>query len=69
MTECYVRRSDRLGHNRMIKSIVDPRRVRAFCIAHFFLFHGQPHVAVDENHQPIEARRGRPYSQTEEVNF
>ena len=67
--ENYVRRSDRAAHNQKIKSIVDPRRVRNFCLAHFFLFHGEPHVAVDENHRPIDAHPGSPYSITDEVSF
>jgi hypothetical protein len=69
VTECYVRRSDKKGHNEKIKSIVDPRRVRNFCLAHFFVYHGEPHVAVDENHRPIDARPGSPYSITDEVSF
>jgi hypothetical protein len=67
--ENYVRRSDKKGHNDKIKSIVDPRRVRNFCLAHFFVFHGEPHVAVDENHRLIDARPGSPYSTTDEISF
>jgi len=63
--ESYVRRADALGYNRWIKSVVDPRRVRNFCLAHFFVFNGEPAVAVDENHRPIQAK----LSSTEEVSF
>jgi hypothetical protein len=69
VTECYVRRSERSGYNDKIKSIVDPCRVRNFCLAHFFMFHGEPPVAVDENHRPIYGRPGSPYASTEEVSF
>ncbi|HZO60835.1 MAG TPA: glycosyltransferase family 92 protein [Solirubrobacterales bacterium] len=69
VTESYVRRSNRKGHNEKIKSIVDPRRVRNFCLAHFFVYHGEPHLAVDENHRPIDARPGSPLSITDEVSF
>jgi hypothetical protein len=69
VTENYVRRTDRWSHNRSIKSVVDPRRVRNFCIAHFFVFNDEPHVAVDENHRPIEGRPGSPYGITDEVSF
>ena len=63
--ESYVRRADALGYNRWIKSVVDPRRVRNFCLAHFFIFTGEPSVAVDENHRPIDGK----LSSTEEVSF
>jgi len=69
--ENYVRRSDRFGWNRPIKCVIDPRRVRAFCLPHFFFFHGEPRVVVDENHRPIERGPGPQsfYSMTEEVSF
>ena len=63
--ESYVRRADALGYNRWIKSVVDPRRVRNFCLAHFFIFTGEPSVVVDENHRPIDGK----LSSTEEVSF
>ncbi len=69
VTESYVRRTDRTSHNRSIKSVVDPRRVRSFCLAHFFMFNGEPSVAVDERHRPIEGRPGSPCSVTDEVSF
>jgi hypothetical protein len=62
--ESYVRRSDDAGINRHIKSIVEPRRVRAFCVPHFFMYdHG---LAVDERGRPIT---GPPYSHTDGVSF
>jgi hypothetical protein len=69
VTESYVRRTDEVSHNQAIKCVVDPKRVRNFCLAHFFLFHGEPRVVVDENHQPVEGRRGSPFSKTDEVSF
>jgi hypothetical protein len=71
VTANYVRRSERFGQNRPIKCVIDPRRVRNFCLAHFFFFHGEPGVVVDENHRPIV---GRPntrsfFSMTDEVSF
>jgi len=63
--ESYVRRTDAFGYNRAIKCVVDPRRVRNFCLAHFFIFTGEPSVVVDENHRPIDTKRSR----TEEVSF
>jgi glycosyl transferase family 92 len=65
VTESYVRRADAVGYNHWIKSVIDPRRVRNFCLAHFFVFNGEPSVAVDENHHPIDRHR----SHTEEVSF
>jgi hypothetical protein len=69
--ENYVRRSNQPGWNRPIKSVVDPRRVRSFSLPHFFFFHGEPRVAVDENHRPIERRAGGNsfFSMTDEVSF
>jgi hypothetical protein len=62
--ESYLRRTDAPGINRHIKSIVNPGRVRAFCLPHFFMYdHG---LAVDERRRPIT---GPPYSQTDEVSF
>jgi hypothetical protein len=69
VTECYVRRTKRRGYNDKIRSIVDPRRVRSFCLAHFFMFNGEPPVAVDEKHRPIYGRKGSPYASTEEVSW
>ena len=51
--ENYVRRSDNDDLNRHIKSIADPRRVRAFCSPHFFMYNGEPGVAVDETGQLV----------------
>jgi hypothetical protein len=69
--ENYVRRTDQFGWNRPIKSVVDPRRVRNFCLPHFFFFHGEPRLAVDENHRPIDRRPGGNsfFSMTDEVSF
>ena len=36
--ESYVRRTDDPGINRHVKSIVNPARVRAFCLPHFFMY-------------------------------
>jgi hypothetical protein len=69
VTESYTRRTEDAERNRLIKCVIDPRRVRNFCLAHFFIFHGDPRVVVDENHRPIEARPGSPLSMTEEVSF
>lgn len=69
VTESYTRRTDDPEHNRAIKCIVDPRRVRNFCLAHFFIFNGDLRVVVDENHRPVEARPGSPFSKTDEVSF
>jgi hypothetical protein len=69
VTESYVRRTERPDHNRLMKCIVDPRRVRNFCLAHFFMFHGEPRVVVDENQHPVEGRPGSPFSKTDEVSF
>ncbi|MGH2978166.1 MAG: glycosyltransferase family 92 protein [Solirubrobacterales bacterium] len=49
--ENYLRRTTEPLMNSIIKSIVDPRRVRAFCRPHFFMY--RDGVAVDENHQPV----------------
>jgi len=62
--ESYLRRSDDPGMNRHIKSIVDPRRVRAFCVPHFFMY--DRGLAVDEQRRPIT---GPPYSHTDDVSF
>ena len=64
-----VRRTNEVGHNQAIKCVVDPRRVRNFCLAHFFMFNGEPGVVVDENHRPVEGRPGSPFSKTDEVSF
>jgi hypothetical protein len=64
--ENFVRRTDEREYNRHIKSIADPRRVQNFCLAHFFVYHGDLRFAVDENHRPID---GRPLSKTAEVSF
>jgi hypothetical protein len=69
VTESYVRRTEQASHNRAMKCVVDPRRVRNFCLAHFFRFHGEPSVVVDENHRPVEGRPGSPFSKTDEVSF
>ncbi len=69
VTEAYTRRTEEEERNRLIKCVVDPRRVRNFCLAHFFMFRGDPAFTVDENHRPIEARPGSPLSKTEEVSF
>jgi hypothetical protein len=62
--ESYVRRTDDPGINRHVKSIVDPRRVRAFCVPHFFMY--DQGLAVDEQRRPIT---GPPYSHTDGVSF
>ena len=64
--ENYVRRSDNDDLNRHIKSIADPRRVRAFCTPHFFMYSGEPGVAVDENHQLVGDPRP---SMSKELSF
>jgi hypothetical protein len=69
VTENYVRRAEARGYNRPIKCVVDPSRVRNFCLAHFFMFNGEPGVVVDENHQPVTASPGSPLSMTDEVSF
>ena len=69
VTEAYTRRTDDPERNRLIKCVIDPRRVRNFCLAHFFIFHGDPRVVVDENHRPVDARPGSPLSMTDEVSF
>jgi hypothetical protein len=51
--ENYVERSANADLNRHIKSIANPRRVRAFCTPHFFMYTGEPGVAVDENHELV----------------
>jgi Glycosyltransferase family 92 len=51
--ENYTRRTGNADLNRHIKSIVKPPRVRAFCTPHFFMYMGEPGVAVDENHEPV----------------
>jgi hypothetical protein len=62
--ESYVRRTGQTGINRHVKSIVNPLRVRAFCVPHFFMYdHG---FAVDERRRPIT---GPPFSHTESVSF
>jgi hypothetical protein len=62
--ENYVHRTGAPGVNRQIKSIVNPREVRAFCVPHFFMY--REGWAVDENHRPITKP---PRSMTEEVSF
>ena len=62
--ESYLHRSEGEGPNRHIKSIVDPRQVRAFCVPHFFMY--REGWAVDENHRPIT--KG-PLTFTERVSF
>ena len=62
--ESYLRRTDDPGINRHIKSIVDPRRVRGFCVPHFFMY--DQGLAVDEQQRPIT---GPPYSHTDGVSF
>ena len=62
--ESYTRRTADAGINRHIKSIVDPTRVRAFCMPHFFMYTDGP--AVDENKREI---LGPPYALTDEVSF
>jgi hypothetical protein len=62
--ESYMRRTDDPGINRHVKSIVNPGRVRAFCLPHFFMYdHG---LAVDERRRPIT---GPPFSHTDGVSF
>jgi hypothetical protein len=62
--ENYLRRTGLPGVNRQIKSIVNPREVRAFCVPHFFMY--REGWAVDENRRPITKS---PLSLTEEVSF
>jgi hypothetical protein len=62
--ESYLRRSDDPGINRHIKSVVNPRRVRGFCVPHFFMY--DDGLAVDEQRRPIT---GPPYSHTDGVSF
>ena len=62
--ENYTRRTTAVSANCHIKSIVDPRRVRAFCMPHFFMY--TDGLAVDENKREIT---GPPYAMTEEVSF
>ena len=62
--ESYVRRTDDPGINRHVKSIVDPQRVRAFCVPHFFMY--DQGLAVDERRRPIT---GPPFSLTVGVSF
>lgn len=62
--ESYLRRTDDPGINRHIKSIVNPRRVRAFCVPHFFMY--DEGLAVDERRRPIT---GPPFSHTDGVSF
>ena len=73
VTESYVRRTQRRSLNREIKCVVDPRRVRNFCLAHFFMLHGEPGVVVDENHRPVDGGSESPssndLSRTDEVSF
>jgi hypothetical protein len=64
--ENYVRRTDDPGFNRPIKSIADPKRIRNFCLAHYFMYRDEPGVAVDENQRPIS---GPQFSRTESVSF
>jgi hypothetical protein len=62
--ESYVRRTEAIGVNRHIKSIVNPMRVRAFASTHFFMF--DRGLTVDERRRPIT---GPPLSMTEGVSF
>ena len=64
--ENFVRCTEAVGYNRHIKCVIDPRRVQNFCLAHFFIFRGDPRVVVDENHQPVTGPR---YSMTDDVSF
>jgi hypothetical protein len=64
ISESYLRRTVDPDVNAHIKSIVDPRRVRSFCVPHFFMYTDGP--AVDENGRPIDRP---PYSRTESVSF
>jgi hypothetical protein len=64
--ENYVRHTLGSGYNRAMKCVIDPQRVRNFCLAHFFIFHGEPRVVVDEHHRPIEAKPGSGLSMTDE---
>ena len=66
VTENFIRRADVRGYNRIMKCVIDPTRVRNFCLAHFFIFHGEPRTVVDENHQPVDGER---LGQTDEVSF
>ena len=62
--ENYLRRTDKPGVNRQMKSIVNPLEVRAFCVPHFFMY--RDGWAVDENHRPLT--KG-PLTFTEQVSF
>jgi hypothetical protein len=62
--ENYVWRTTEPLLNSIIKSIVDPRRVRAFCRPHFFMY--RDGVAVDERHRPVTHR---PPWRTESPSF
>ena len=62
--ESYLRRTADPDVNAHIKSIVDPTRVRSFCVPHFFMYTDGP--AVDENGRPIDSP---PYSRTRSVSF
>jgi hypothetical protein len=62
--ENYTRRTSAAGYNRHIKSIVDPREVRAFGSAHLFMLRSGP--TVDEHGRPIT---GLPSSKSDEVSF
>jgi Glycosyltransferase family 92 len=62
--ESYTRRTGDDAINCHIKSIVDPRRVRAFCMPHFFIY--TDGTAVDENKRPIT---GPPYALTDRVSL
>ena len=52
--ENYVQRTTDSLLNSIIKSIVDPRMVRAFCRPHFFMY--RDGAAVDENHRVVTNR-------------
>jgi len=62
--ESYTRRTGDPGINRHIKSIVDPTRVRSFCMPHFFMY--TDGGAVDENKGEIT---GPPYALTDDVSL
>jgi hypothetical protein len=64
VVESYTRRTADPGINRHIKSIADPKRVRAFSMPHSFMYFDG--LTVDENKRPIT---GPPFSTTEDVSF
>jgi hypothetical protein len=64
VTETYLHRTTNPNVNHLIKTVVDPRRVRCFSTPGFFMYWKGP--AVDENHRPIT---GPPYGLTDAVSF